>query len=110
MWNQHLQFTTEIWTNDTNLPLTAKEDKVQIVSKDKFPFLDMKIIWSPKGDLQLSVFRKNGEQLKYAGTGITHTTVTLRMIPEGVLTTVAKLNSQKTSFSSEGVENSYPDH
>ena len=41
--NQHLQFTAEIWTNDTNLPLPAKEDKVQIVMNKKFPFLDMKM-------------------------------------------------------------------
>ena len=41
--NQSLQFTAEIWTNDTNLPLPAKEDKVQIVMNKKFPFLDMKM-------------------------------------------------------------------
>ena len=40
--NQHLQFTTEIWKPNENPPPQAKEDRVQIVTKDKFPFLDMK--------------------------------------------------------------------
>ena len=47
--NQHLQFTAEIWINDVNLPPSVKKDRVQIVTNDKFSFLDMKIIWSPEG-------------------------------------------------------------
>ena len=31
--NQHLRFTAEIWTNDMNLPPSAKEDKVKIREK-----------------------------------------------------------------------------
>ena len=49
--NQHLQFTAEIWTNDTKLPPSAKKDKVEIIINDKFLFLDMKMIWSPEGGL-----------------------------------------------------------
>ena len=41
--NQHLKFIAEIWTNYTNLPPSTKEDKVQIVMNDEFPFLDMKM-------------------------------------------------------------------
>ena len=32
--NQHLQFTTEIWTNKANPPTPEKEDQVQIVTND----------------------------------------------------------------------------
>ena len=32
--NQHLQFTAEIWKLDENPPPQAKEDRVQIVTKD----------------------------------------------------------------------------
>ena len=46
--------------NYTNLPLPENEDKVQIVMSDKFPFLHMKINWSPEGGLKTSVFRENG--------------------------------------------------
>ena len=47
--NQHLQFTAEIWTNKENPPTPAKEEGVQIVMNDEFPFLDMKMSWSPEG-------------------------------------------------------------
>ena len=49
--NQHLQFTAEIWTTEENPPTLAKEERVQIVTNDEFPSLDMKMSWSPEGDL-----------------------------------------------------------
>ena len=56
--NQYIQFTAEICTDDTNLPSYEKEDKVQILTNNKLPFLDMKMSWSPEGDLQFEVFKK----------------------------------------------------
>ena len=47
----------------SKLPTPEKEDQVQVVEKDEFPFLDMKMSWSPEGDLQFGVFRKKGQQL-----------------------------------------------
>ena len=41
--NQHLQFAAEIWMKEEDSPTPAKEERVQIVTKDKFPFLDMKM-------------------------------------------------------------------
>ena len=38
------------------LPSFAKEDKVQILTNDKFPLLDMKISWSPEGGQQFGIF------------------------------------------------------
>ena len=58
--NQHLQFTVEIWTNKENSSNPAKEDRVQIVTNDEFPFLDMKMSWLPEGGLQFGVFGKTG--------------------------------------------------
>ena len=40
--NQHLQFAAEIWTKEANFPTPEKEDQVQIVTNDEFPFLDRK--------------------------------------------------------------------
>ena len=59
--NQHLKFTTEIWTDGANSPTPEKEDRVQIVKNEKFPFLDTKTSWSPEGDMQFGVFRKKGQ-------------------------------------------------
>ena len=102
--NQHLQFTAEIWKPDENPPPQAKEDRVQIVTKEELPFLDMKIEWTPEGELNFSVFRKVGQQLKYVGKESTHTPGTLRTIPSGVLNRLAKLTSRKPSLHSEGVD------
>ena len=46
--NQHLQFAAEIWMKEEDSPTPAKEERVQIVTKDKFPFLDMQMSWSPE--------------------------------------------------------------
>ena len=106
--NQHLQFTAEIWTDGAN-PLTLKkEDRVQVVAKDEFPFFDMKMSWSPEGDLQFGVFRKKGQQLKYVGKESTHTPGTLCAISSGVFNRLAKLTSRKPSIRAAAVESIYP--
>ena len=79
--NQHLQFTAEIWKPDENPPPQAKEDRVQTVTKYEFPFLDMKMKWTPEGEYNFSVFRKAGQKLKYVGKESTHTPGTLHAIP-----------------------------
>ena len=91
-------------------PDPEKEDWVQIVAKDEFLFLDMKMSWSPEGDLQLKVFRKKGQQLKYVGKESTHTPGTLRAIPSGVFNRLAKLTSRKPSIQAEAVESINPAH
>ena len=91
--NQHLQFTAEICTNEESPPTPAKDERVQIVTNNAFPFLDMKMSWSPEGGLQFSVFRKKEQQLKYIRKESTHTPGTLRAILSGVLNHLAKLTS-----------------
>ena len=76
----------------------------------EFPFLDMKMSWSPKEDLQFVVFRNKGQQLKYVCKETTHTTGTLRAIPSGVLNRLAKLTSRKPSIQAEAVDTIYPAH
>ena len=97
--NQHLQLTAKIWTNDTSLTLPTKEEKFQIVTNNKFPFLDTKMSWYLEGELEFRVFREKGHQLKYSGTGSTHTPGTLCAIPSGVLNRLSKLTFKKTFFS-----------
>ena len=80
------------------------------MTNDEFPFLDMKMSWSLEGDLQFGVFRKKGQQLKYAGKESTHAPGFLRAIPSGVLNPLAKLTSRKPSIQSEAVDTIYPAH
>ena len=96
--NQHLNFTAEIWTDGENPPTPEKEDRVQVVVKDETPFLDMKMSWSPEGDLQFGVFRNKGQQLKYVGKESNHAPGNLRAIPSGVFNHLAKLTSRKPSI------------
>ena len=108
--NQHLQFTAEIWTTKKNSPTLAKYEIFQSVTDDEFPFLDMKISWSPQGDLQFNVFRNKVQKLKYVGKEITQTTGTLRAIPSEALNHLDKLTSRKPSVHSEGVDKIYPNY
>ena len=108
--NQHLQFTAEICKPNENPPPQVKEERVQTVTKDEFPFLDMKMKWTPEGELNFSVFRKSRQQLKYVGKETTHTPGTLRAIPSRVLNRLAKLNSRNPSLHSEGVDKVFPDY
>ena len=108
--NQHLPFIAEIWTKEANYPTPAKEDRVQIVTNYEFPFLDMKIIFSPEGDLQFGVFKKKGKQLYYVVQESTHTPCTLRAIPSEVLNCLAKIASGNTPIHSEAVDKIYPNH
>ena len=108
--NRHLQFTAEIWTNEVNSPTPEKEDRVQIVKNDEFPFLDMKMSCPPEGDLQFGLFRKKGQKLKYFGKESTHTPGTLSAIPSGVLNQLAKLTSRNPSIHTEAVDKIYPAH
>ena len=108
--NQHLRFTAEICMPDMNPSLPAKEDRVQIVTNDEFPFLDMKMSWSLEGDLKFGAFRNKGQQFKYVVKESTHTPGTLRAIPSGLLNRISELTSRKPSIHSEGVDKIYPDH
>ena len=68
----------------------------------------MKMSWSPEGDMQFGVFREMGQQLKYVGQESTHTPITLRVIPSGVLNRLAKLTSRNPSIHVEAVDKIYP--
>ena len=108
--NQRLKFTAEIWMNEENSPTPTKDEIVQIGTNDEFPFLDMKMSWSPEGDLQFGMFMEKVQQLKYVGKDSIHTPSNISAIPSGVLNRLDKIMSRKTSVHSEGVDKIYPDH
>ena len=80
------------------------------MKNDELPFLDMKMSWSPEGDLKFRVFKKWGQKLKYVGKESTHTPGTLHAIPSGVLNRLSKITPWKPSIHSEGVAKIYPDN
>ena len=88
---KNLQFTVEIWTNDTPPPPYTKKDKVQTVANGESSFLDMKMSWSSKGYLKFGLFKNKKQKLKYVSKESTHTPGTRRIIPSGVLNRLEKL-------------------
>ena len=108
--NQHLKLTAEIWTDGANPPTPEKEGRFQVVAKDEFPFLDMKMSWSPEEDRKFGEFRMKGQQLKYVGKESNHTPSTLCAIPSGVFNCLAKLTSRKPSIRAAAVDSIYPAH
>ena len=56
--NQHLQFTTEIWTTENNSPTPSKKERVKIVTNNEFPFLDMKLVCRQRGTCNLACLGK----------------------------------------------------
>ena len=82
----------------------------QLWNGQKLPFLDMKTSWSPDGDLQLGLFRKKGQQLKYVRKESTHIPGTLRAIPSGFLNLLTQITSRKPLINYEGVDKIYPKH
>ena len=70
----------------------------------------MNMIWYPKGGVQLGMFKKNIQKLKYIGKESTHTPGTLHATPLGVLNLLTKLTSQTPKSNSKRIEYIYPDH
>ena len=60
MGKQHLQFTAEICTNNTNIPTSEKKDMVQIFTADVLAFLDMNMSWPPNVYLKFGISSKKG--------------------------------------------------
>ena len=63
------------------------------MANNDFPFLEIKMSWSPEDGLQFKVFGKRVNKIKYVVKISTHTSRTLRKIPSGVLNFPAKLIS-----------------
>ena len=90
--------------DEENSSAPVKGERVQIATNNELPFIDMKMSWSPEGDLKFGVFRKKGQQLKYVGKESTSTPGTLCAMPLGALNRLVKLTSQTPSIHCEGVD------
>ena len=73
----------EIWIDRANSPTPKKEDRVQIVTNDEFHFLDMKMSWSPEGDLHLEFSEIKESNLNTSEKRApTHPVISARSPPE----------------------------
>eukprot|EP00957_Ditylum_brightwellii_P092333 7029911-Ditylum_brightwellii.AAC.1 len=61
------------------------EEKVTVVRKEEFPYLDMKLYGS-KQELRFAVYNKENQHIKYVNRESCHCTSVFKAIPEGVFT------------------------
>jgi hypothetical protein len=73
-----------------------------------FPFLDMEIYWSPKGNLQFRVHLKENQVLKYFNRGSTHADACFAAIPTGLMKRLASLTTRTEKSELTTMDKLYP--
>eukprot|EP00957_Ditylum_brightwellii_P190166 14475606-Ditylum_brightwellii.AAC.1 len=58
------------------------EEKVTVVSKEVFPYLDMKMYWD-NVNLWFAVYNKENQRIKYVNRERCHCALVFKAIPEG---------------------------
>eukprot|EP00957_Ditylum_brightwellii_P208361 15357003-Ditylum_brightwellii.AAC.1 len=96
----YLQFTTELWEptffkqkfdeehedKGEDTPDGKWLKQVKVVTKNEFPFLDMKMNWTMEGDFTFNVFNKKKQAIKYVDKGSAHHPCAFKSINTGVYT------------------------
>eukprot|EP00957_Ditylum_brightwellii_P112525 8578278-Ditylum_brightwellii.AAC.2 len=59
------------------------EEKVTVVRKEEFPYIDMKLYWD-KQELWFAVYNKENQCIKYVNKESCHRTSVFKAIPEWV--------------------------
>ena len=108
----YLQFTCDVWLDKTRRESPEKGfDKNVTIQKGKtFPFLDMELLWSSKGELQFQVHLKPNQELKYLNDGSAHTKACFKAIPNGVYKRLAKLTTITEENKDKKLDELYPKH
>eukprot|EP00957_Ditylum_brightwellii_P127516 9724571-Ditylum_brightwellii.AAC.1 len=85
------------------------EEKVTMVRKEAFPYLDMKLYWD-KQDLHLAVYNKENQCIKYVNKESCHCASVFKAIPEGVSTCLGQLTMRTRENENVPITELYPDH
>jgi GIY-YIG catalytic domain len=107
-----LQFTCSMWWDISKiaLPESEREESTSIVEDSKFPYLDMELFWSEKGELKFQVHLKPNQKLKYLNKGSAHTNACFKAIPSGIFNRLAKLTSMNNMNANSKLDAIYPQH
>jgi hypothetical protein len=103
-----LVFTVSIWREEKNDEVG--HPKAEVVKSSHFPFLDMKMTWTDKGDLIFGVYLKPGQQLKYLNSDSSHTPHCFKAITKGVFAHLASLTSLTNDSRYKTIKELYPQH
>eukprot|EP00957_Ditylum_brightwellii_P168531 12828489-Ditylum_brightwellii.AAC.1 len=69
------------------------EEKVMVVRKKAFPYLDMKMYWTDS-NIRFVVYNKENQQIKYVNRESCHRATMFKIILEGVFTRLGQLTSK----------------
>jgi hypothetical protein len=103
-----LKFTVGIWgpEKEDNTP----HPKVMVEKTDYLPFLHMKLYWDEWGNLAFTVYRKDGQLLKYLNADSTHPPHVFRAAPHSVLARLANLTTLTEENGNKTMKETHPDH
>ena len=103
-----LQFTAEVWGIKDDEKII--NENLTIINDKVFPYLDMEMYWTDRGDLNFQIHMKPNQKLKYLNSDSTHLPSTLRAIPAGVLDRLSKLTSKSKKLENVRIDKVYPKH
>eukprot|EP00957_Ditylum_brightwellii_P185536 14125642-Ditylum_brightwellii.AAC.1 len=93
-----------------NVPAEKWLKWVKVVTDNTFSFLDMRISWTAGGDLQINVYNKKKQAIKYVDKGSTHHPCMFKSITSGVYTHLGCLTSKTPEHANLRVDELYPHH
>jgi hypothetical protein len=98
-----------MWQSDDR-PSRGNTGKLSVDTNQAFPYLDMEMYWSSRGQLLFCVHLKPNQQLLYLNRGSSHTSSYCRAIESGVLGRLAKLTSATAANLGCPMHQLYPEH
>jgi hypothetical protein len=106
--NSFLQFTAVMWHSGGRS--SRSTTNLSVDTNPAFPYLDMEMYWSGRGQLCFRVHLKPIQQLSYLNRGSSHTSSCYRAIESGVLGRLAKLTSATAANLGRPMHQLYPEH
>ena len=106
--NSFLQFKAVMWQSGGRL--SRDTPNLSVDTNPAFPYLDMEMYWSSRGQLRFRVHLKPNQQLLYLNRGSSHTWSCYRAIESGVLGRLAKLTSATAANLGCSMDQLYPEH
>jgi hypothetical protein len=106
--NSFLKFTAVMWHSGGRS--SRSTTNLSVDTNPAFPYLDMEMYWSGRGQLRFRVDLEPKLQLLYLNRGSSHTSSCYRAIVSGVLDRLAKLTSATAANLGRPMHQLYPEH
>eukprot|EP00957_Ditylum_brightwellii_P061848 4693551-Ditylum_brightwellii.AAC.2 len=85
------------------------EEKITVVSKEAFPYLDMKMYWD-NNNLRFAVYNKENKRIKNVNRESCCCASVFKAILEGIFTRLGRLTLKTKENENVPITELYPDH